>query len=196
MRWAKEVSCNSIRPCLFCLQSSYGVASSRKMEVMPPRRDQHFHPSTAHDVTQSHLASSSSNKLHSNRGAQSGTNIFSTSLDSTLIPREPASHQDIHNIFGFDTSGQQDVLMKCPHCDYRTVRKNHLKQHIRRHTGERPYSCPHCSKCFSLSNTLVCHIRTHTGEKPYACPHCTYRATQPTRLKLHIKNLHKIHPVH
>ncbi|KAK3868615.1 hypothetical protein Pcinc_026002 [Petrolisthes cinctipes] len=47
--------------------------------------------------------------------------------------------------------------------------------------------CGYCGKSFVRSDVLVQHVRTHTGEKPYACPHCPYRASQRTHLRLHLR---------
>ena len=35
--------------------------------------------------------------------------------------------------------------------------------------GEKPYLCKFCNKLFGRSDHLRTHIRTHTGEKPYPC---------------------------
>ncbi|XP_063608401.1 zinc finger protein Xfin-like [Penaeus indicus] len=74
----------------------------------------------------------------------------------------------------------------CPFCPYTTPSKTSLTNHIRTHTGEKPYCCPYCSLCFTQKGSLHIHIRTHTGEKPFSCPHCHYCATTKDNLKRHI----------
>nr|XP_027222427.1 zinc finger and BTB domain-containing protein 7A-like isoform X1 [Penaeus vannamei] len=73
----------------------------------------------------------------------------------------------------------------CPYCSYSTARKHHLDDHIRTHTGEKPFACPHCPYRCSKNINLKIHIRTHTGEKPYVCPKCPFRTAQKVNLVRH-----------
>ncbi|MPC10376.1 Zinc finger protein 316 [Portunus trituberculatus] len=70
----------------------------------------------------------------------------------------------------------QGKIHHCPYCAYRSNKTTNLYNHVRVHTGEKPFTCPHCPYRATQETTLKFHIRTHTGEKPYACDVCSYRS--------------------
>ncbi|XP_071515125.1 uncharacterized protein [Panulirus ornatus] len=113
-----------------------------------------------------------------------------------------SDHPQQHQVVGVDSdsqrtdeggnlsaerSGPNRKMHHCPYCTYSTARKDHMKEHIRTHTGERPFSCPYCPYCTAKNSDLHRHLQTHTGEKPFACSHCPFRTSRKINLKNHIR---------
>jgi len=62
--------------------------------------------------------------------------------------------------------------LTCPQCPYKTYHISNLTNHMRTHTGEKPFSCQHCGESFRFSGVRNLHEKTHTGEKEYSCQYC------------------------
>lgn len=60
----------------------------------------------------------------------------------------------------------------CEECGASFTQRSNMRSHKRVHTGERPYMCGICGQTFARSSHLPGHMRTHTGEKPFSCPQC------------------------
>ncbi|XP_074426934.1 zinc finger protein 131 isoform X2 [Larus michahellis] len=46
----------------------------------------------------------------------------------------------------------------CQYCDKQFDHFGHFKEHLRKHTGEKPFECPNCHERFARNSTLKCHL--------------------------------------
>ncbi|XP_064102837.1 zinc finger protein 595-like isoform X1 [Macrobrachium nipponense] len=75
----------------------------------------------------------------------------------------------------------------CKLCDAVSKTKGTFEKHMRRHTGEKPFSCQVCGKAFSLLCNVKRHEITHSGQKPFKCDLCDKRFTEKGSLTKHMR---------
>ncbi|XP_043547227.1 zinc finger protein ZIC 5 [Chiloscyllium plagiosum] len=84
---------------------------------------------------------------------------------------ELVNHVTVEHVGGPEQSVHVCYWEDCPREGKPFKAKYKLVNHIRVHTGEKPFPCPFpaCGKVFARSENLKIHKRTHTGEKPFKC---------------------------
>lgn len=78
----------------------------------------------------------------------------------------------------------------CKYCGKCVKRKDYMRLHLMKHTGETPYKCPHCTNAYRTRWRLTQHIRTHSKNLPYHCPYCNYCGNRSDYLSSHVRRVH------
>ncbi|XP_077551983.1 uncharacterized protein LOC144166328 isoform X1 [Haemaphysalis longicornis] len=72
-------------------------------------------------------------------------------------------------------------LLRCQQCNFMASRPSHLKR-------QRPHQCSHCGKAFMRKGHLVNRLRLHSGERPFRCHLCCMTFTQKSALARHLRS--------
>ncbi|PGG99747.1 hypothetical protein AJ79_08436 [Helicocarpus griseus UAMH5409] len=107
-----------------------------------------------------------------------------------ILPSVPGRAAAITN--GANGTGKTAIPAKdadgkfpCPHCNKTYLHAKHLKRHLLRHTGDRPYMCVLCKDTFSRSDILKRHFQkcslrrgNPTGVSHLSHPHAHLKKAQ------------------
>merc|ERR1711899_692324 len=96
------------------------------------------------------------------------------------------THLTIDHVGGPEITDHACYWQDCPREQKPFKAKYKLVNHLRVHTGEKPF--PGCGKIFARSENLKIHKRIHTGEKPFECeiPGCDRRFANSSDRKKHM----------
>ncbi|KAK0039988.1 zinc finger protein ZIC 4 [Biomphalaria pfeifferi] len=102
---------------------------------------------------------------------------------------EIVTHITVEHVGGPEQANHACYWQGCPRDGRPFKAKYKLVNHVRVHTGEKPFPCPFpgCGKVFARSENLKIHKRTHTGEKPFKCEYdgCDRRFANSSDRKKH-----------
>ncbi|CAH0546335.1 unnamed protein product [Brassicogethes aeneus] len=76
----------------------------------------------------------------------------------------------------------------CDICGISVTSVYSLRNHMRTHSGEKPFSCDFCGKAFTTMKSLKVHRRVHTKEKPFVCSVCNRGFSQSGSLQVHMRS--------
>ncbi|XP_077454110.1 zinc finger protein 407 isoform X1 [Stigmatopora argus] len=82
-------------------------------------------------------------------------------------------------------SGEKPYKCPWPSCHYAFLNLSAMKDHYRTHTGEKTFLCDLCGFAGGTRHALTKHRRQHTGERPFKCKLCNFASTTQSHLSRH-----------
>ncbi|KAK4512200.1 uncharacterized protein ATC70_013443 [Mucor velutinosus] len=115
----------------------------------------------------------------------SGCDTSATSLDQLI-----AHIKDVH--IGSGKAAYFCEWKSCPRERKPFLKRHKMQNHMRTHTGERPFEChvEGCDKRFSRPDSLSTHVKTHSSIRPFAClfENCSKAYFHSRSLRKHTKS--------
>jgi len=87
---------------------------------------------------------------------------------------------------------RNEKLYVCHGCGKNFKYRHQRRMCENKHIGKFIHPCGLCDKAFNDKRRFQQHMRTHTGEKPFMCPICNFRCARMDNLNLHTKKAHGV----
>lgn len=114
---------------------------------------------------------------------------FQTVANTENSTNKEKNKTEVKKSFGEPAYCTELGAFRCPveECGKLYAKASHVRAHLRRHSGEKPYHCTWggCAWRFARSDELARHRRSHSGDKPYGCRECGKRFARSDHLAKH-----------
>lgn len=119
---------------------------------------------------------------------QNFTNLNQSFTSSTSVSVPINNQNQSTNSFDDSTPKQENIKNhSCDVCCKTFKRREHLYQHVKLHTGFRPFKCENCNKSFMRKEHLLRHMTSHSGLKNFTCTICDKSFSRNDNLLKHKK---------
>ncbi|ALC47994.1 CG6654 [Drosophila busckii] len=153
------------------IQSKQGVASPRSNFAKVEKLQTNYHC----DRCNAGFALKKSLLIHIRQNGCTNRNFKCNECERVFVSMDHLTeHQATH------------TAHSCPACGLRWETKEQLGKHmVQAHKRNLRNQCNVCQKVFTMLSTLRDHMRIHTGEKPFVCNVCGKGFTQNANMRQH-----------
>lgn len=156
-------------------------------------------------IHRGHLLSHTKSQHYGDGMPQPGVNTESSNSidgDSQWVPQTKSTSTYVCEVCGKRVrytslkqhikrhTGQKQVVSLCEQCGKGFYSTSDYNAHMRKHTGDKPYKCDQCYKSFRIREYLNEHLLTHSKLKPFECQICKKTYRQRNGLRYHTKRQH------